>query len=251
MNGTAATLNIVIGLAYCSIGVMTGVELVRERRTLGYSHFGGGFFLLAWTCGPHHLAHGLHLALEGRAAGGLDIITAMAGLPPGLLWVMLRVEAFRGGRGDRTITGTPWWLHLAMPLFAAYLTALLIGLVHRADTAGAIPLFILPNVLLVPIYMTIGIVMLRTQVRNRSDAGAWSASGLLLSGVFWTCALMHLTWATYAISGRYAFDRHGFVIDWASVPAGLYFLAVVWGLYRDALRDWNRTLPPEPVSAAM
>ena len=50
---------------------------------------------------------------------------------------------------------------------------------------------------------------------------------------------MHAVWATYAVAGRYQQDGHGLVIDWLSVPAGLYFLLVVRGLYRESLRDWN------------
>jgi hypothetical protein len=69
--------------------------------------------------------------------------------------------------------------------------------------------------------------------------GGWSVSGLCLSAIFPTCALMHAVWASYAISGQYHHDVHGFVIDWLSVPGGLYFLWVVRSLYRDALHDWN------------
>jgi hypothetical protein len=50
---------------------------------------------------------------------------------------------------------------------------------------------------------------------------------------------MHLVWAVYAVAGRYAQDGHGLVVDWLSVPAGIYFLYVVRSLYRDSLRDWN------------
>jgi hypothetical protein len=69
--------------------------------------------------------------------------------------------------------------------------------------------------------------------------GGWSVSGLCLSAIFPTCALTHGVWAVYAVAGRYAQDGHGLVIDWLSVPAGIYFLAVVRSLYRDSLRDWN------------
>jgi hypothetical protein len=57
----------------------------------------------------------------------------------------------------------------------------------------------------------------------------------------------------YAVAGRYQQDGHGLVIDWLSVPAGIYFLAVVRGLYRESLRDWNdgpgevASRMPEPV----
>jgi hypothetical protein len=88
--------------------------------------------------------------------------------------------------------------------------------------------------------MTIGWFLLRTQLRNHSAIDGWSVSGLSLAAVFPTCALMHTVFALYTATGLYAWDVHGFVIDWLAVPAGLYFLWVVRALYRDALRDWNR-----------
>jgi hypothetical protein len=69
--------------------------------------------------------------------------------------------------------------------------------------------------------------------------GGWSVSGLSLSIIFPTCALMHAVWAVYAVAGRYRQDVHGLTIDWLSVPAGIYFLFVVRRLYQDSLRDWN------------
>ena len=43
----------------------------------------------------------------------------------------------------------------------------------------------------------------------------------------------------YTLSGRYQVDVHGVGIDWLAVPAGLYFLWVVYALYRGTFRDWN------------
>jgi hypothetical protein len=51
--------------------------------------------------------------------------------------------------------------------------------------------------------------------------------------------LMHGAWVVYAFTGLYHHDQHGTVIDWLSVPAGIFFLSVIHGLYRDALSDWN------------
>jgi hypothetical protein len=239
MTVLAAIANLLIGAAFVTVGVMTAQELMRGWRTLGYSHFGVAFLALAMTCGPHHLAHGVHLAFEGRSAGGLDLITSAVGLPTGVLWLALRFEAQMGGRGDRFVVGTPWWLAILPPAFAAYATMIGSAVVNRMRD-GDVPLWILPNLLLVPIYVGIGVYLLRTQISNRKIDGGWSASGLLLAGVFWSCSLMHLVWAAYVMSGRYTFDSHGFAIDWLSVPAGLYFLFVVQRLHRDAVRDWNR-----------
>jgi hypothetical protein len=111
------------------------------------------------------------------------------------------------------------------------------------------------NVILVGLYMAVGWFVLRTQLANRASMGGWSVSGLCLSAIFPTCAVMHAVWAVYAVADRYAQDGHGLLIDWLSVPAGIYFLGVVRGLYRDSLRDWNdgpgevSTELPTPVNA--
>jgi hypothetical protein len=245
MTAAAAVLNLVLGAVYTSYGVMTAVEMRRGWRTLGYSHFGAAWIAMAFTCGPHHLFHGVHLALEGRQAGPLDIVAVVAGLPFGVAWFLLRVEAFTGrGRGDRFLGGNPPWLLALPPLAGVYIVVLIASAVGR-NGALRFPTVVTPNVALFFIYVTIGYFLFRTQLRNRPGAGGWSASGLSLAVVFPTCALMHAVFILYAVSGRYAYDVHGFAIDWLGVPAGLYFLWVVRALYKQALRDWNRH--PAPV----
>jgi hypothetical protein len=101
---------------------------------------------------------------------------------------------------------------------------------------------------LVVIYCAIGYVLLRTQLRNRAATGGWSLSGSSLTVVFPTCAIMHGVFALYALSGLYHSDVHGMIIDWFAIPAGLYFLWVVRGLYLQVLNDWNQ--PALPVEAA-
>jgi hypothetical protein len=106
-------------------------------------------------------------------------VAVVAGLRAGAALILLRLEAFRGGAGDRFIEGTPRWI---------------------------------------------------------------------LALVFPTCALMHAVFILYAGAGQYALDPHGFVIGWAGVPGGLYFLWVVRRLYHEGLRDWNDA--PAPAVAA-
>ncbi|HET9444550.1 MAG TPA: hypothetical protein VFO65_14590, partial [Acidimicrobiales bacterium] len=110
MTAAVAVVNVVLGLAYCGYGVVTMVEMARDWRTFGFSHFGAAWTCMAFTCGPHHLAHGIHVGLEGRPGGPLDLLAVLVGLPVGVLWLYLRLEAFGGGRGDRFVPGTPWWL---------------------------------------------------------------------------------------------------------------------------------------------
>lgn len=84
---------------------MTAVEMLRNRRTMGFSHAGAAWIAMAFTCGPHHWVHGLHVAFEGRTGGPLDLVAVVVGLPAGVIWFLLRIEAFRGGRGDRLLKG--------------------------------------------------------------------------------------------------------------------------------------------------
>jgi hypothetical protein len=238
------SLNLLLGVAYTGYGVMTFLEMRRDRDTFGFSHFGLAWICMAFTCGPHHLAHAIHLGLEGRSAGPLDLYAVLVGLPFGVVWLALRVEAFAGGRGDRFIPGTPRWIAV-MPAFSiAYVVTLAAGAFITLNRDGSLTRAneqgIGSNVALVAIYMAIGWFVLRTQLTNRPSLGGWSVSGLCLAFIFPTCALMHAIFGMYTFSGQYHYDVHGAVIDWLSIPAGLYFLWVVRRLYRDALNDWNQ-----------
>jgi len=234
-----AVVNLVLGLAYCGLGVMTAIEMKRDWSIFGFSRFGAGFVAIAFTCGPHHLFHGIHLAFEGRAGGTMDLLSVLVGVPFAAMWLFLRVESFAGGRGDRYVLGTPRWLQAVVPVAVTYVVVVMVG--ARGVTGGRLTLdtTVAANALLVAIYVAIGWFVLRTQLANRPSMGGWSVSGLCLGAIFLTCALMHAVYAAYHIAGRYDADVHAFVIDWSSIPAGLYFLWVVRSLYRDPVRDWN------------
>ena len=234
-----ALLNIALGVAYTSYGIITALEMKNDWRSFGFSHFGAAWIAMAFTCGPHHLDHGLHV-LDGGKAGGLDLLAVVIGLPAGVIWLSLRVEAFMGGRGDRFILGTPRWLRAIPAVAAAYFTvAVTASLVVLARRPITFEWSLLSNAALVVIYCAIGWFILRTQLRRRPGMSGWSVSGVSLSVVFPTCALMHGIFAVYAMGGTYHHDIHGVTIDWLSVPAGIYFLWVVRRLYQDSLRDWN------------
>ena len=238
MNELVGVVNIVLGLAYCGYGVMTAIEMRRDASLYGFSHFGVAWIFMAFTCGPHHLEHGVHAFVDGGRGGVLDAVAVIVGLPVGVLWLYLRVEAFVGGRGDRFLAGTPVWLKAAPTVAAVYLTALVAATVSVAG-ATVWNALVVANVLLVGLYFAIGWVLLRTQLHNREPMGGWSVSGLSLTAVFPTCALMHAIVALYVVRGVYAAESHGLLVDWLSVPAAMYFLWVVRGLYRESLHDWN------------
>jgi hypothetical protein len=234
-----AILHMVLGVAYTCYGVITILEMKNDWRSFGFSHFGAAWIAMAFTCGPHHLDHGLHVLADGQV-GSFDLLAVLVGVPAGVIWLTLRVEAFLGGRGDRFILGTPGWLRVIPPVAVAYagvmVGASLFLLIGRPIT---MEWALLSNAALVVIYCAIGWFLLRTQLRRHPRMSGWSVSGLSLSGVFPTCALMHGIFAVYAMSGVYQHDIHGITIDWLSVPAGIYFLWVVRRLYQDSLRDWN------------
>jgi hypothetical protein len=251
MRAAVVITNLVLGTAYTGYGVLTLIDMKRGWRTNGFSHFGAAWVAMAFTCGPHHLAHGIHVALDGRAAGGLDLLAVAVGLPFGVAWLLLRIEAFMGGKGDRFIAGTPGWFVAGPALAGAYLTGLAIAMLQVGGKSFGLASVMVPNLMLVALYTTIGYFLLRTQLRNRPALGGWSVSGLSLTVVFPTCAIMHGVWVLYAATGVYAFHIHGLLIDWLAVPAAMYFLWVVHGLYRDMLRDWNQTMGAEAPRPAM
>ena len=240
MTAAVAVANLLLGIAYTGYGVMTVIEMRRDWPSFGFSHFGTAWICMAFTCGPHHLVHAVHLAAEGRPGGPLDLVAVIVGLPVGVLWLSLRVEAFAGGQGDRFVFSTPWWLRVAPVASGLYLVA--VGFASVAVAGGQFrpTAIVRVNAALVVLYMAIGWVVLRTQLRNHALMGGWSVSGLCLAVIFPTCALMHGVWAAYALGGLYHHDVHGLVVDWLSVPAAVYFLWVVHRLYRDSLRDWNQ-----------
>jgi hypothetical protein len=241
MTAAASATNLVVGLVFLLVGTLIVIELVRDSRRRGFSHFGAAWLAMAFTCGMHHWIHGIHLGFEGRTAGSLDLIAVAVGLPAGVIWAGLRLEAFGGGRGDRLISGSPGWMIALPPLLGAYLTALVLG--AAAEGAGELHLeaarLIVPNLMLVVLYAAIAAFMLKTQVSNRRPLGGWSLSGVALGLVFSTCALMHGIYSFYALSGQYVPDPHGVVIDWLCVPAAFYFLWMVRALDHGGYRDWN------------
>lgn len=243
-------LNLGLGVIYSSYGVMTLIDMKRGWKTMGFSHFGAAWIAMAFTCGPHHLNHGMHVLFGGAGAGSLDAAAVLVGLPAGLAWFLLRLEAFAGGRGDRLVGGNPRWLMSLPSLSGVYVTALIAVSFGVLSTNGTqYNSLIAPSALLLMLYGTIGYFLVRTQLRNHQHEGGWSVSGITLGVVFPTCGLMHAMHAMYATAGLYRIDNVQIVIDWLSVPAAIYFLWVVRGLYLDALEDWNRSTQKQAVLA--
>ncbi|HYF27741.1 MAG TPA: hypothetical protein VD931_18510 [Baekduia sp.] len=246
MTVTAAVLNMVLGLIYVGYGVITLIDMRRHQAELGFSRFGAAWVLMAFTCGPHHLHHGVHL-LGGQQGTGMDVAAVAVGFPAGAIWIWLRLEAFAGGPGDRLLRGTPMALALLPTLGGLYAGVLLAQLPRAVFSSNADVVDAIPNLLLVGVYAAVGAYIIRTQLANHRSLRGWSLSGLALGVVFPTCAAMHGAHALAVLEGSLDYGAHGTLVDWLAVPAGLFFLAVVRSLSRGTWQDWNRARRVTPV----
>jgi hypothetical protein len=243
MTTAVATGNIILGLAYLGLGALVLLDLYRQRSERGVWQMGAALAALCFTCGPHHVVHGVHVGFEHHPAGRLDLVTVLVGLPPGVLFLWLRAEALGGGRGDRLIAGTPGWVQALPVATGAYVGALLfvgIGLMARAQTLSVQGLVGLTTFAL---FSWIGVVLVRTQVRNRPELEGWSLSGLGLSAVFITCATMHAAVAMETAAGVRSLDVHMVVVDLGAIVAAGWFLHVVRSLTRAVRDEWNAVGP--------
>jgi hypothetical protein len=233
----AGLLSLLTGIAYTGLGAITAYELARHTRSRGHSHFGFGFLLMASTCGPHHLVHAVHLLFEGRPASAPLVAALAVGLPPGAVFVLLRLEALLGGRGDRFVPGTPAPVGL-LPCATA-VAAGAIGMAAIATGPGPASGWgwagLGANLFLCCAYMITGKIVFSTQVARRPRLGGWSVSGLAMAGVFFTCGVTH------AVAGfTTGAEWHTLMFDLPGVPAAAYFLWAVHALHRSSINDWNR-----------
>lgn len=246
--------NLMIGVAYAGLGLLSAWETLSLHRYRGWSRFGIGFSLMAASCGPHHLVHGWH-ALQGGDSSWPMLAVTLIGLPAGIIFVGLRFETALGGRGDRPFACSRYWavsLAAAFALVVGFLAAWTLarpaplatsqalctvaGLAARTPVPGLdlAALTLGANLFVVVTYGMVGWYLADYQVRRYAAEGTWSLSGVSLSCVFFTCALMHLIYATA--------ERHGATLpfDLLGVPASIYFLWIVRRVHSDSVVDWNR-----------
>ena len=238
-------LNMTLGVVYTSYGFMAMSDLRRGVATRGELHFGRAWVAMAFTCGPHHFEHGLHVLSGDRLGGFGDVVAVVAGLPAGVTWFALRLEAFFGGRGDRHVSGTPAWVRALPYVGGAYALAMVGAAVRLLTKDASLRPVLAPNLWLVVLYVMIGWYLGKTQIRAHEAIGGWSLSGLSLTVVFPTCAVMHASWVVYAAAGLYDIPSHLLTIDWLAVPSALYFVWVVRALYRGELSE------PAPMKRAV
>lgn len=239
MTAAVSAANLFLGIAYLALAALVLWELVRGWGQRGTTHFGLALAAIAFTCGPHHIVHGMHVGFEGQRAGRLDLITVLVGLPPALIFLRLRVEALFNGPGDRLVAETPGWLHALPVAFAAYTAAVVTAGASMITSAPSLSVEGGIGLAAAGVFGTIGVLLVRTQVRNRREAGGWSLSGLMLSGLFVTCSVMHVAMAMEVTARARALDLHLVAVDTAAVGAALWFLYVVRDLLRQARAEWD------------
>ena len=250
MSAAVAVTNIATGLAYLvGFGILPLIDL-RNDRSRAFAQFGLALALMGFTCGPHHFDHGLHAALGDRPGGGLDLIAILVAFPPSVAFLLLRLEALAGGRGDRRFLVTPTWLIALAMATAVYVTLMIAGSLQVIGTQPAWNAMSLPNLLLAGVFGAVALTLLQSQLHQRRTGGYWSLSGLSLVGLFLTCAMTHATWVVYAAAGTYRSDSHGLVIDWLAIPAGLYFLWVVYRLRREQVEWYRPAATGEAIAAS-
>ena len=245
--------NLAIGLAYASLGVLSAWETASLHRYRGWSRFGLGFSLMAASCGPHHMVHGWHV-LQGASVSWPMFAATVIGLPAGLTFVLLRLERMWGGQGERMVTATADRMAMLAGAFILATGVLAAGvfvqpgadalwqfvctssgLVTRAEPGvDFTSLTFIANVFVTVTYGMVGWYLGDCQVRRYLTNGVWSLSGVSLSGVFFTCAQMHM------IDAASRGNDWILVFDVIGVPASVYFLWVVKLLHNDSVMDWNR-----------
>jgi hypothetical protein len=246
--------NLLIGMAYVTLGLLSAWEVASQYRYRGVSRFGLGFSLMAASCGPHHLIHGW-CVLQGGAVSTPMLAVSLTGLPAGLVFCWLRAEAMRNGRGDRTVTingsvmGAAsiaslvavsmlagWALGTPPDPYQFICTTLGIQPWFAGAGAGLGPtLVMLSNLWVSFTYAMVGWYLADTQIRRYVSTQSWSLSGLALTGVFPSCAAMHLILALTSSQ-----DTGTLLFDLIGVPASVYFLWVVKQLHANSAIDWNR-----------
>jgi hypothetical protein len=248
--------NLLVGMAYVSLGLLSAWEAASQYRYRGLSRFGLGFSLMAASCGPHHLVHGW-CVLQGGIVTTPMLAMTLLGLPAGIVFCWLRAEAMlAAGRGDRTVVingsvmaGTVVAMLIMVSLLAGWAlaspplpydaictTPVIQSWIAALGTGVTGPsLVMFSNLWVTLTYGMVGWYLIDTQIRRYVSTHSWSLSGLALAAVFPTCAAMHLI-----VGLTSSAETDTLVFDLIGVPASVYFLWVIKQLHADSAIDWNR-----------
>lgn len=245
--------NLAVGMAYVTLGLLSAWEVASQYRYRGVSRFGLGFSLMAASCGPHHLVHGMTV-LQGGIVSAPMLAVTLTGIPAGAVFCWLRFESMRKGRGDRTlaVNGSVMAGAVVLSLAGASLlagwamatqpepglficTSRSIATLLDGSVSDLSPFLVFFSNLWASLaYAMVGWYLADTQIRRYVANRSWSLSGLALSGVFPSCAAMHLILALTSSS-----ESATLPFDLLGIPASVYFLWVVKRLHANSAVDWN------------
>ncbi len=220
----AAGVAAAAGLAVLGLGALTARDLFQAGLSRPTSRFGLAFLLVTVTLGPHLLAIAAVAGMDGTAPAPLLEITVVATLIPAAAFLALRIERLGGGRGDRTVAGTPAWLR-AGAWATALGTGAVLGQAVVAASQDGLTWLAAPSLVLAAAYACVAVLVLTVQQRRRAVAGGWSASGIALAGLFLAAGLAEAAGAATSGTGDAAL-----AIDLAGAPAALYLIWSAWRL---------------------
>lgn len=225
-----AAVHIILGVGYIVVlGLWSAWDVWRGYKETGnVERLGFGLMAMGFTCGPHHIEHGIHILLDVTFSA-IDLGFALVALPFPLAFMGLRIAAALGKSGDVEFRYTKaelannvllgFWLFWSFWTGASWMY-LLVQYGLPAYTAG-------PQYVLAALFPVIGWLFFRANNLNTFRYRRSSLNSLLLAGLFITCGASHLITGTLLGAGVFAF-QHLYLIDSFGVFAAILFLLLVY-----------------------
>lgn len=232
MRWAVASVEIVSGVVYLLLGGASLIECLGGEGAGRHRRFGLALAAVLLAGGVQAVLRGVDLlGATGRHSVPL-IVASSLGLVPATMFCLLRYEAYRGGAGDRIIRGQPHWVPLLPVAFAFVAGALLVMIwVDREPPT----VLVAPAALMGAMLLAVGWYLMWAQQVRHSVAGGWSLSGLAVTLIF-------PTWALVEVSQIFAGDVDGAlgVVDWLALPAAVWLLIESRRLVAKAKRAGSR-----------
>lgn len=224
MSRAVSLLSLALGLIAVLLASQALIESTRSLRLVGRRRFGLALSAFGATTAVHYFVLGVSGSGPASDAAGPQLAALLLTLLPVGVFCWLRVEAYLDGPGDRIVDGTPGWIAVLPSMAAGAAGAVLISAWRNPPPAGsgagvaAQWLGILPSILLVATFSAIGWSLIRGQQTRHAVLGGWSASGLAVTLIFPTGAVVY---ATQALTVRPTLTSS--LVDWLGVPAAVWF----------------------------
>lgn len=242
MTWPAAAVEIAGGVVYLLLGIGALIESLGGGGAGRRRRFGLALAAVVLAGGVQAVLRGVALlGATGRHSVPLIVASSLA-LLPATVFCLLRYEAYRGGAGDRIIHGHPHWVPL-LPVAFAFVAGAVLGMIwvdrgHRTVVAAS-------GALMAAVLLVVGWYLMRAQQVRHSIAGGWSLSGLAVTLLFPSWALIEVSQVSPGTAGAVLA-----VVDWLAFPAALWFLIESRRLVAKARRSGSRaTLAVSPQRA--